>query len=113
MEYFKVYDCYDRETKIPTLGSEIKEVFVVIVSGDETGIVRFKDGTMNRFDAYNDAEEFRGFRTMSFYDGCYIVHNHQLEEWQKCGEENTEDIVRKRRNLFRPRGWWEEDEEEE
>ena len=47
----KIYDYDNREVIIELPYKEIKEVFVNVLSGDETGIVEFVDGTYIRFDA--------------------------------------------------------------
>lgn len=48
----KIYDYENKPTEIVIPDDkEISAIFVVVLSGDETGIVMFTDGTSIRFDA--------------------------------------------------------------
>lgn len=46
-----VYDYENKPVIVELPDKEIEEIFVQIISGDETGVVVFKDGTLVRFDA--------------------------------------------------------------
>ena len=75
---FTIYDYDNQETvyhvKEHNL-SDVKEIFVWIVSGDETGNLTMKDGTIYDFDA-------SGNRIIDFNDGSYIVEGKEnIEKW--------------------------------
>lgn len=75
---FTIYDYSNRETvchiKKHNL-SDVKEIFVWVVSGDETGDLLMSDGTVYSFDASDN-------RIMSFDDGCYTINEKKdIEKW--------------------------------
>ena len=75
---FTIYDYSNRETvchvKKHNL-SDVKEIFVWVVSGDETGDLLMSDGTVYSFDASDN-------RIMSFDDGCYAINEKEdIEKW--------------------------------
>lgn len=75
---FTIYDYDNRETvchvKKHNL-SDVKEIFVWVVSGDETGDLTMQDGTIYDFDA-------SGNRVINFDDGSYIVEGKEnIEKW--------------------------------
>lgn len=75
---FTIYDYSNRETvchvKKHNL-SDVKEIFVCVVSGDETGDLLMSDGTVYSFDASDN-------RIMSFDDGCYTINEKEdIEKW--------------------------------
>lgn len=75
---FIIYDYSNRETvchiKKHNL-SDVKEIFVWVVSGDETGDLLMSDGTVYSFDASDN-------RIMSFDDGCYTINEKEdIEKW--------------------------------
>ena len=75
---FTIYDYSNRETvchvKEHNL-SDVKEIFICVVSGDETGDLLMSDGTVYSFDASDN-------RIMSFDDGCYIINEKEdIEKW--------------------------------
>lgn len=75
---FTIYDFSNRETVCHVKEynlSDVKEIFVWIVSGDETGSLTMQDGTIYDFDASND-------RIADFNDGSYIIkEKEEIEEW--------------------------------
>lgn len=75
---FVIYDYDNREIVCHVEGyniSDIKEIFVWIISGDETGNLTMKDGTIYDFDA-------SGNRIIDFNDGSYIVKGKEnIEKW--------------------------------
>lgn len=93
----KVYD-YDNRAKsvhIPD-DKEISAIFVCILSGDETGIICFADGTNIDFDALCS-----GLRLHSFYDGCYVVTGQNIQKWIDFNSRRCKDTVSyKRQELF-------------
>lgn len=73
----KVYDYKNRANNIDIPDDkEISAIFVCVLSGDETGIICFADGTTMGFDALCES-----FRTHSFYDGCYAVIGQNIQKW--------------------------------
>ena len=55
--------------------SDVKEIFVWIISGDETGNLTMQDVTIYDFDA-------SGNRIIDFNDGSYIVEGKEnIEKW--------------------------------
>lgn len=75
---FTIYNYGNRETvchvKKHNL-SDVKEIFVWVVSGDETGDLTMQDGTVYDFDA-------SGNRVINFDDGSYIVEGKEnIEKW--------------------------------
>lgn len=55
--------------------SDVKEIFVWVISGDETGDLTMQDGTVYDFDA-------SGNRVINFDDGSYIVEGKEnIEKW--------------------------------
>lgn len=75
---FTIYDYDNREIVCHVEGyniSDIKEIFVWIISGDETGNLTMQDGTIYDFDA-------SGNRIIDFNDGSYIVEGKEnIEKW--------------------------------
>lgn len=71
----KIYDYDDRAVEV-TIPDEkvISAIFVVVLSGDETGIILFTDGTTKRFNASFS-------RIHSFWDGCYVVSGKNIQKW--------------------------------
>ena len=75
--------------------SDIKEIFVNIISGDETDFIMMWDGTIYDFDASKT-------RTMNFDDGCYsITDKEDIAKWIKFkalkGSRETVSYVRQRK----------------
>ena len=81
-----VYD-WKNEIKPVSIPAEsiddIVEIHVVVISGDETGLILTKDGTCTDFDASND-------RTHNYFDAEYTLTSPEdISEWIKRGEEST------------------------
>lgn len=72
----KIYDYDDRaiEVTIPD-DKAISEIFVNILSGDETGYICFTDGSKKSFDAAPMS------RMQSFFDGSYVVSGENIQKW--------------------------------
>lgn len=70
----RIYDYANREHFIDLPDKAIKSIFVLVLSGDETGEVEFVDGTSVDFDAAND-------RMMDFNDGYYFVKGEDIQKW--------------------------------
>ena len=95
---FTVYD-YDNKPSVHYISdykiSDIKEIFVNIISGDETGFIIMQDGIIYDFDASKT-------RTMNFDDGCYsITDKEDIAKWIKFkalkGSCETVSYVRQRK----------------
>ena len=77
---FTVYD-YDNKPTVHFISdykiSDIKEILVNVISGDETGFIMMQDGTIYDFDASKT-------RRMGFDDGNYSVTDKEdIEKWIK------------------------------
>ena len=73
----KIYDYDNRATKIDIPNNKsISAIFVCVLSGDETGIICFTDGTTMEFDALCN-----GLRLHSFFDGYYAVVGENIQKW--------------------------------
>lgn len=71
----KIYD-YDNkvsEISIPD-DKQIAEIMVHILSGDETGVIRFTDGSRLLFDASDN-------RLCGYEDGVYFVEGENIQKW--------------------------------
>ena len=71
---FKIYDYDNKASVVEIPDKPIDYIHVIVLSGDETGIVYFKDGTTQSFDASD-------CRDMSFFDGEYDVLGKVVDEW--------------------------------
>lgn len=71
---FKIYDYNNKATVVEIPDKPINYIHVVVLSGDETGIVYFKDGTTQSFDASN-------CRNTDCFDGEYDVLGKVVGEW--------------------------------
>ena len=94
---FKVYDYDNRAIKIDIPNNKvISAIFVCILSGDETGIICFTDGTTMKFDAL-----CKGLRLHSFFDGCYVVAGEDIQKWIDFeANEDSGTISYTRQGLF-------------
>ena len=91
---FKIYD-YDNEATIVEIPDKpIDYIHVIVLSGDETGIVYFKDGTTQSFDASD-------CRNTDCFDDEYIVDDMYIKEWiainPKVGSYDTKSYERAKR----------------
>ena len=71
---FKIYNYDNKKVEVEVPDKPIHHITVTIFSGDETGIVYFKDGTTQSFDASD-------CRDMGFFDGEYDVLGKVVDEW--------------------------------
>lgn len=72
--FMTIYDYANCEQKIVLPNKKIVEIDVLVVTGDETGFVRFEDGTKINFDASHS-------RITDFIDGRYTVEGEDIEKW--------------------------------
>ena len=93
---FKIYDYNNNAIEVDTGDEPINLITVTILSGDETGLIVFEDGTTQAFDASE-------CRCINFFDGQYIVPGNQVEKWASIkphvGEHETKSY--KRANVWR------------
>ena len=52
----RIYDFDDNAVKIEIPNKPIKRIDAIVLSGDETGMIRFEDGTWFDFDASDDRD---------------------------------------------------------
>lgn len=71
---FKIYDYNNAKVEVEVPDKPIHHITVTILSGDETGIVYFKDGTTQSFDASD-------CRNTDYFDDEYIVYDMFIKEW--------------------------------
>ena len=69
-----VYDYDNVKTEITLPDKEIVEIYVHVLSGDETGCVKFADGERVWFDASD-------CRMHSYDDGAYFVEGENIQKW--------------------------------
>ena len=93
---FKIYDYDNEKVEVEVPDKPIDHITVTILSGDETGIVYFKDGTTQSFDASD-------CRNTDVFDEEYIVDDMYIKEWiainPKVGSYGTKSY--KRAKAFR------------
>ena len=82
-----IYDYDDTQSEITFKDKPIEIIFVIKISGDELFTVVYSDGEIEEFDAtlYTKA-----FRTMSFFDGCYVVKKEEIEKWARMEKEERD-----------------------
>lgn len=80
---FNIYDYADQPIEIETQNKPIKEIFVLVLSGDEVVIIKYID---------NDEEEFDSSdkRTKSYLDGFYVVTKRHLKKWMNWKPQKDE-----------------------
>lgn len=70
----RVYDYANNAVDINIPDKEIASISIIVISGDETGTIYFKDGECIDFDSSST-------RFCAFYDGHYLVNGTHIEEW--------------------------------
>lgn len=88
-----IYDYAGNEVNIDLPDKEISEIFVEVISGDETGIVTFTDGTTVHFDASD-------CRMMNFYDGDYCVTGANIQKWLDFKPSSKRTASYERQEMF-------------
>lgn len=71
---FKIYDYDNEKVEVEVPDKPIDHITVTILSGDETGVIYFKDGTTQSFDASD-------CRSFDYFDDEYIVNDMFIKEW--------------------------------
>ena len=91
---FKIYDYDNKATIVEIPDKPIDYIHVIVLSGDETGIVYFKDGTTQSFDASD-------CRDTDCFDEEYIVDDMFIKEWiainPRVGSYDTKSYERAKR----------------
>lgn len=88
-----IYDFDNSTKKVELPDKEITEIFVEVVSGDETGCVTFVDGDEVDFDASD-------CRYYDCHDGCYFVTGEAIQKWLSYEPTDKETNSYRRQNLF-------------
>lgn len=93
----KIYNRFGEqlETEIPN--KPIKYILVVILGGDETGIVAFENAETVYFDANNDRKKD------DFIDSYLIEDKNTIEAWMNYVPVNKENAVMERK-VFAEKG---------
>ena len=88
---FRIYDYDNKASVVEIPDKPIDYIHVIVLSGDETGIVYFKDGTTQSFDASD-------CRNTNCFDEEYIVDDMYIKEWiainPKVGSYDTKSYER-------------------
>ena len=72
----------------------IASIDICVLSGDETGFINLKDGTIIPFDASDD-------RVKTYYDGDYTLSDPEsIEKWIEFKPDDSRTISYLRRNQF-------------
>ena len=91
---FKIYDYDNKASVVEIPDKPIDYIHVIVLSGDETGIVYFKDGTTQSFDASD-------CRNTNCFDEEYIVDDMYIKAWTainpKVGSYDTKSYERAKR----------------
>ena len=74
MAIMKIYDYANNEVNVELPDKEINAIYVHVISGDETGIVNFTDGTHIYFDSSDS-------RMIGYDDGSYTVDGDIINKW--------------------------------
>lgn len=88
---FKIYDYDNKASVVEIPDKPIDYIHVIVLSGDETGTVYFKDDTTQSFDASD-------YRNIGVFDGEYDVDDMYIKEWiainPKVGSYDTKSYER-------------------
>ena len=88
-----IYDYRDDTKEITLPDKKIVEIFVSVLSGDETGYVKFVDGTKIKFDASD-------CRIASYYDGNYTVEGENIKKWIDFKPSGNRTVSYERQDVF-------------
>lgn len=73
---------------------DIASIDICVISGDKTGSINLKDGTIIPFDASDD-------RVITYYDGEYTLSDPEdIEKWIEFKPDDSRTISYLRRNQF-------------
>lgn len=88
-----IYDYQNDAKEITLPDKEIVEILVNILSGDETGFVKFVDGTKIKFDASDD-------RFTNYYDGMYTLKGENIQKWIDFKPSGNRTVSYERYGIF-------------
>lgn len=88
-----IYDWDNKATVVSLPNKEIREIFVHVLSGDETGFVEFVDGEKIYFDASS-------CRLFGFEDGCYTVNGENVKKWIEYKPSSVRTASYERQGMF-------------
>ena len=93
---FKIYDYDNKATIVEIPDKPIDYIHVIVLSGDETGVIYFKDDTTQSFDASKH-------RFFDYFDDQYVVPGNQVEKWASIKPHVDEYEIKsyKRANAWR------------
>lgn len=91
-----IYNYLNEISYVELPNKTIVEIYVNVLSGDETGYFLFEDGTRVPFDA-----DFHT-RNTDHYDGHYIVRGDEINRWVNF-ETNGITVSYERLDSFRPK----------
>lgn len=97
----RIYNYENRPVSIELPDKPIRSIFVLILSGDETGQVEFEDGETFSFDA--DAPDSPDGRGIDYCDGYYTVDGDMIPRWMAYRPHASDrgTVAYKRRDWFR------------
>lgn len=97
----RIYDYKNGPVDIELPDKPIRSIFVLILSGDETGRVEFEDGDTFSFDA--DDSGSPGGRFIDWCDGSYTVDGDMIPQWMAYRPHASDrgTVAYKRRDWFR------------
>ena len=88
---FNIFDFKYNPIEVDTGDEPIYPITVPPLSGDETGLIVFEDGTTQAFDASER-------RFIDYFDVQYVVPGNQIEKWASIkphvGEHETKSYKR-------------------
>lgn len=92
-----IYDWADNAREI-SISRKIKEIYVSILTGDETGTILLDDGTSISFDASPD-------RLMDCFDGDYVVPEFLVDDWINWKPYEKSDLYSYQRQFWFGKRW--------
>ena len=82
---FNIYDYDNCPTEIDTGNKEIKELEVLVLSGDEIVTIRYEDGSTKRYDSSCT-------RNITYFDDEYTVTKENIAKWIRSAMSTNEII---------------------
>ena len=82
---FNIYDYNNRPTKIDTGNKKIKELEVLVLSGDEIVTIRYEDGSEEMYDSSYT-------RCIDYFDDKYTVTKENIRKWIRSAMSTNETI---------------------
>ena len=82
---FNIYDYNNGPTEIDTGNKEIKELEVLVLTGDEIVTIRYEDGSKERYDSSYT-------RGINYFDDEYTVTKENIQKWIQSAMSTNEII---------------------